>query len=495
MNKIRFLCSCLLLSGSLCTYAQFVPVTRNANIATSDNFPVNAGGLSYYVRASAYGFGQDEGESGSENYDFASTFAEAGIRANYKWGFVDGYIIVAAEGRLRYGQYFNGKLHNDNQPGIPLNTNGRYETTFDLRDLYVGYRGRKWEVLLGNQNIQWGRGMGSNPTNNLSASDLFFLSAGADDGKMYNFMLSADYQINKGLDLQIVGVPLVQTSKMPLQLFNLGGLNLKEQAVPEAKIKNGAIAARLNLSGQQSGMSISYFNGYDPFPTLRAGFVNNDPSSGETEAGTIVHRKQTIGADFSYTIPGNPRTGHNVPSNSWSVFGEFGYNIYKKENGVKNIQDNFAFNLGARRMVYMKNNVDMFMASVAWYGKYTPNFKELTHNTSDMDIYLYETNLIMGRFFNGQQKQLDHSMMLVLSQSAAKQKLNFSLMYSLGLIKPLDFTGTVEGDRNMMLNVQGVYNISSNLSLTAGYKRMFGSSSKMYGPVMGGAFAELKARF
>lgn len=492
MNKIRFLCSGLLLSGSLCTFAQFVPVTRNANIATSENFPVNAGGLSYYVRASAYGFGQDEGESGSENYNFASTFAEAGIRANYKWGFDEGYIIVAAEGRLRYGQYFNGKLNND---GTALNTNGRYETTLDLRDLYVGYRGRKWEILLGNQNIQWGRGMGSNPTNNLSASDLFFLSAGADDGKMYNFMLSVDYKINPGFDLQVVGIPLVQTSKMPLQLFNLGGLNLKEQTVPEAKIKNGAIAARLNLCGMLSGVSISYFNGYDPFPTLRAGFVDDDPSSGETEAGTVVNRKQTIGADFSFTFSGNPRVGHSVPSNSWTVFGEFGYNIYKKEDGLKYVQDNFAFNLGARRMVYMRNNVDMFMASVAWYGKYTPNFIELTHNTTDMDVYLYESNLVMGRFFNGQQKQLDHSMMVVLSQSVARQKLNFSVVYTLGLIKPLDFTGTVEGDRNMMLNVQGVYNISSSLSLTAGYKRMFGSSATMYGPIMGGVFTELKVRF
>lgn len=91
-------------------------------------------------------------------------------------------------------------MDNEDTPGTAINTNNRYKTTLDLRDLYVGYRGRKWEVLLGNQNIQWGRGLGSNPTNNISPSDMLFLSANPEDKKMYNFMLSVDYQIRKGLD-------------------------------------------------------------------------------------------------------------------------------------------------------------------------------------------------------------------------------------------------------------------------------------------------------
>lgn len=489
-TRIKVLLAALISIGGGNAWAQFVPVTRNAPIATSENFPVNAGGMSYYARASVYGLGQDGGDSGSDNYDVASSFAEVGARANYKWGFGDGYIIMAAEGRLRHGQYFNGKLANDNK-GTALNTNSRYETDLDLRDLYVGYRGRKWEVVLGNQNIQWGRGMGSNPTNNLSPSDLFFLSAGADDGKMYNMMLSADYKINNGLDLQVVGVPLVKSSKMPLELFNLGGLDLREQEVPEAKLKNGSVAAKLNLSGMMSGASISYFNGYDPFPVLKAGFGDD----GNAFANTVVYRKQTIGADFSFTFNSNPREGHSVPSNMWTVFGEFGYNIYKKVDGKEMLQNNLAFNVGVRRIAYMPNNVDMFMAAVAWYGKYTPNFKKLTGNTEDMDTYLYETNLTMGRFFNGQQKQLDHSLMIVLSQSALRQKFNFSLAGVVGLITPTGFMSDEEGDRNITISAQGVYNISSNLSLTAGYKRMIGSSAPMYGPIMGGTFAEMKVKF
>lgn len=59
MMTKTYLLSCCLALGSLGAQAQFVPVMRNANIATSVNSPVNEGGIHSYIRASAYGFGQD----------------------------------------------------------------------------------------------------------------------------------------------------------------------------------------------------------------------------------------------------------------------------------------------------------------------------------------------------------------------------------------------------------------------------------------------------
>lgn len=495
MIKKVFLSCCLAL-GSLGTQAQFVPITRNANIATSINFPVNEGGIHSYIRASAWGFGQDGGENGSENYDLASTFAEAGIRANYKKGFGDGYLIFAGEARLRYGQYLNGKMDNEDTPGTAINTNNRYKTTLDLRDLYVGYRGRKWEVLLGNQNIQWGRGLGSNPTNNISPSDMLFLSANPEDKKMYNFMLSVDYQIRKGLDLQVVGVPLVRTSILPLQAFNLGGLVMNGQTVPEAKLKNGTIAARLNLNNGPMGASISYYNGYDPFPNLHADWLGGDPRNGQVEAWTENCRKQTIGADFGIRISGKLNDGNMTPTNDWMLMGEFAYNFYKNKDNVGYIpQDNFAFSLGVMKMIYLNNNIDLFTAAVSWYGKYTPKYKKTAFDMTDPISYMNDMNISLGRFFNGQQEELDHSLMLILSQSLARKKLNVSLMCSYGLIKPTDITGSVKEKNNVTIYPQACWNISGNLSLTAGYMRMFGANAPYYGPIMGGCFAELKARF
>lgn len=86
---------------------------------------------------------------------------------------------------------------------------------------------------------------------------MLFLSANPEDKKMYNLMLSLDYQIRKGLDIQVVGIPLVRSSILPLKAFNLGGLEMGDQTVPEAKLKNGAIAARLNLNAVSLEMSVS----------------------------------------------------------------------------------------------------------------------------------------------------------------------------------------------------------------------------------------------
>lgn len=237
---------------------------------------------------------------------------------------------------------------------------------------------------------------------------MLFLSANPDDKKMYNFMLSVDYQIRKGLDLQVVGVPLVRTSKLPLQAFNLGGLVMNGQTVPEAKLRNGTVAARLNLSNGPMGASISYYNGCDPFPNPHADWLGGNPTSGQVEAWTENCRKQTVGADFGIRISGKMKDGNMTPTNDWMIMGEFAYNFYKSKDDVGYIpQDNFAFSLGVMKMIYLNNNIDMFTAAVSWYGKYTPNYKKTTFDMTAPTGYMNDMNIGLGRFFNGQQSELD----------------------------------------------------------------------------------------
>lgn len=468
--------------------AQFTTITSNTiPSAQSPNFPENEGGINWYVRALAYGGGQSGGENGAENYDLAASFAEAAVRANYKKGFADGYVIVCGEARLRYGQYFNGKLTNS------TNTNGMYQTDIELRDAYVGYRGRKVEVLLGNQNVQWGRGIGNNPTNNISPSNLMFLSGNPADSKMYTFMLNADYQLQKGLDLQVVASAMPKTSVLPLQLFALGPLQFEEQDNYKPQIKNGTIAARLNWNNGPMGASISYYNGVEPFPSMKAWFNE----SGGVSAQTVNSRKQTIGADFAFRIGGNPRGANFVPTNDMMIMGEVGYNIYKKEDNAPWIpQNNLGFDLAALKMVYAPNNIDVFTGVVSWYGRYTPNLRTLEDKdiTKDPMGYLDNMNTNFSRFFFGQQKKLDHSIMLMASQSFLRGKLAASVVFTHQLSTPTDFSGNPD-KKNILLSPSLNYNISKNLSLTAGYRHMWGSTAAQYGPILGGVFAELKAQF
>ena len=58
-----------------------------------------------------------------------------------------------------------------------------------LKEAYAGYSGEKMDVLFGNQIVNWGRTDGFNPTNCITPSDYFFLTAEPDDQKLSNFML------------------------------------------------------------------------------------------------------------------------------------------------------------------------------------------------------------------------------------------------------------------------------------------------------------------
>lgn len=472
-NIIMFLC----LNG---LNAQFMPTTRNLDIASSPLFAETDGGISGYIRGSVYGFGQDGGPAGSQNYDLATSFAEAAIRADFKKSTTEGYMIFKGEARLREGQYFNGRLNNT------TGTKDMYKTTLELRDLYVGYRRDKWEVVFGNQNIQWGRGIGSNPTNNLSASNMMFLSANAEDTKMYNLMLNFDYKIHPNLDWQVVAIPSVKSSNLELNLFNLGGMVMGAHEMPSPDIDNGAIATRLNWNVGPIGASVSYFNGYDPFPTFIAKFGENGLTG-----NTVNYRKQTFGFDFGKRIGGKVKGDMFEPTNDWMIFGEFGYNYNDNPDDLAYIPlSNLSFSLSLLKQIYYRNNLDNFSFVTAWNGKYTPDFEELVPvdpNTDPLGFLAYFNKNIVS-FFHGQQKKLDHGMMFVATQTFARKKVSVSAIYNYGLIK-------VEGDpsgHNSFFSPRVNWNISKMLSVTAGGMHMWGPSANAYGPIMGGYFAEMK---
>lgn len=102
MKKQLFIVGILLVS-ILEVSAQFAPTTRNLDIASSPLFPDSEGGISGYIRGSAFGFRQDGGSAGSSNYDYSSTFAEAAVRADFKRSMTEGYLIFREEARMREG--------------------------------------------------------------------------------------------------------------------------------------------------------------------------------------------------------------------------------------------------------------------------------------------------------------------------------------------------------------------------------------------------------
>jgi hypothetical protein len=481
------------LGGYFCAlHAQF-GITSGGNGAPINGsvlYPDAGGGISGYVRGSAYGGGQNGGSSGSNNYNYATTFAEAALRADFSKSTTEGYTFFKGEVRVSEGQYFNGTL--DNTTG----TTNVYKTDLKLRDLYAGYRSNTFEISFGNQNIQWGRGIGSNPTNNISPSNSFLFTANGDDQKMYNLMAVADYKFYPNLDLQVVAVPMAKSSTILLNLFNLGqGITITPQALPDQKYKNGAIAARLNLSVGPFGGSLSYFNGYDPSPSVTLGYTA--PFTGAVAGSTVLYRKQTFGGDFGFRIPGKTTGTAFEPTNDMMIAGELAYNHIANPDNLAYIpQSNLAFSLGVVKMVYAANKIDKLTIIGSWYGKYTPNYATLVPPTDPTQASFYQNMLdcsvrSYARMLTGQQKNLDNNLIGIVSQSFMRAKLTATLVYNYSLI---DLPGSPSG-HNRLFSPRLSWNFTKTLSATAGALHMWGPSSNLYGPIVGGYFCELKANF
>jgi hypothetical protein len=165
------------------------------------------------------------------------------------------------------------------------------------------------DLRVGQQLVQWGTGDQFNPTNNLNADDVEdVLRFGDQQG---NFMVRADYWINRQWSLTGVLVPvfrpallprsgplaLVQTERLPFTNESLRLRVHSEQAaalavenqptvvteaipvMPERNLENMQVAYRIggNIGGQD--VSLSYYYGRHDFPVPLKNVTTQDPTS------------------------------------------------------------------------------------------------------------------------------------------------------------------------------------------------------------------------
>ena len=416
--------------------------------------------LGGYVRSSAYG--------GTSKFDFATTFVEGQFQADVQRGFEEGYVFFKADTRLRNGQFF-----------------GVNETQLEIKDLYVGYKREKFELTLGNQSLLWGRGIGANPTNNLTPTNGFFLSATGNDQNLSNFMVRTKYSINPGLDWEVVGVPIYKASVSRGDLLTLpAGIIPGTQDLPENKLKNGSLATRLNWNLGPMGASVSYFNGYNAAQAIvpvvtSTGILANQSS----------FRKQTIGADFGIRIPGNP-DGTSNPTNDALILGEIGYDKIENPTDAAWVpQSNLTYTVGMVKSWYDKYKIDNVTLVLSYVGKYTPNFITPIQPTDYTDpdfgykMLTYSQRNLTQQIF-GQQKQVIHSTFGVLSKTFDKAKFSLSLMGMYNI--------TV---KSSMISPRATWNITKSLSTTVGGFYLNGPGTEVVSPTLNGVFCELKQTF
>jgi hypothetical protein len=415
-----------------------------------DKLKIGFGG---YAKGSAY--------VGFDNFDYSTLFGEVGFLGKLSYNRAFMFADIRFREGFRFGETF---------------------LEFQLKEVYAGYAGEKFDAFLGNQIISWGRTDGYNPTNCITPNDYFFLTADPDDQTLSNFMLRFKYRFSPKTELDIITIPVYRPSVYRFELFDFGPtVQFTDAILPEHTFNNSTIAARLNFELSKIGFSVSYFRGYNPeygFDVLDIDLSTEIPYV--TNAATS-YLKNMVGADLA------------IPLGPWIMRGEIAYNIttdYESEMYIPNPDLHY--------VAGVERSTGGFNTILQYIGKYTFDFTELeepiltdpldplARQQYTMELILYESSLFNRKIFY-QQKETNHALSITISRPFAYETWHaeFSAYYN--------FTS-----EEYMVRPKISWNITDALTTSAGCIYMAGPEKQVFdyaGPVLNGAFLELKVNF
>lgn len=415
----------------------------------------NSSGLSLngYVRGSVYG--------ANESYDISTGFAELDLTARFD----KGRAFMLGEIRLREGTFFN-----------------QHEQQLEVTELYAGFRGEWFDLLLGNQVVKWGRTDGFNPTNNITPNDYFFLSGEPDDQSMSNFMLRAKIRPTKNMELDLIAIPRYRASVYRYDLFNMGdNVSFSPALYPEPLIENGSVAARLNMVTMVGGLALSVFNGYDPYHGFDVEAIDWSTGTPVITNRAKVYRKTSIGLDF------------DLPIGSMIVRGEGAYNITDNpENNMYTPLSDFSYVAG------VEMNIGGVITIAQYIGKFTPDFNALPapvlsdpmNPMAQMqyanEMIQYESRMFNRRIFH-QQEKINHALSLTLMKSFG---------YDSWTVDVSGYYNLTSGE--WLVRPRLAWKVSDALTASIGANYMWGDGATLFAyssEVMNGAFLEMKVSF
>ncbi|MBN2274348.1 MAG: hypothetical protein JXK95_08440 [Bacteroidales bacterium] len=451
MEKLQF----LILVCLLCRFGsgRAQGLFENAVVAVPETGGKNRIELNGFARGSVYG--------GSEAFDYSSVFGEFCLQGKWSGGKAFLFSDIRIRGGLNFGEQY---------------------TSFQLKEAYAGYSNEKLDIYLGNQIVIWGRTDGFNPTNNITPNDYFFLSADPDDQKMPNFMLRTRYRFSDKIDIDLIGIPFYIPSVYRYDLFDMGsGVVFTSATMPEKSFKNSSLAARINLELPAVGFAVSWFRGFDPFLGFDVKQIDwQSDYLGITNSST-PYMKNTIGADFS------------LPAGKWITRGEMAYNHTRDYDTSMYIPaPNISYVAGIERSIGGVTTILQYVGQVVTDFEtlqepvLTDPVNPLAQIQYAADMVHYESALFNRRIFN-QQEKTNHALSLSLSKSFAYDTWNVELTGYYNMTS-----------EEYMIRPKISWKATDALSLSAGGYYMNGPEKSVFnysGPVLNGAFLELKASF
>ena len=236
-----------------------------------------------FIRGGFYG---DLKENTGKQF-ISSAFSDLGLkiesnnRGNYK---------AFADLRFRYGAEFHE----------PVNT-------INIKEAFVEYTGRKWEISAGQKIIKWGRADFTNPTSKLNPQNYISRSPDREDMDMGNLLSSLKWYPSEFINFQAVVVPLYRSSVLlidPIPLPDNVIINQLDKIVTDKEMTSYGLKTDLHFRGID--LSASWFEGYDPIPGASLRSFSIDLSNPAPVTTTTIqmtpYKTRVIGFDFESTL-------------------------------------------------------------------------------------------------------------------------------------------------------------------------------------------------
>jgi hypothetical protein len=384
--------------------------------------------------------------------ELKSGYGEAALKLRLrKQDFGDAF----AEFRFRHGHEFQKKV-----------------SEIDIREAYVNAYVGPFDFRIGHQIVVWGRADGWNPTDNITPKNMLIRSANEDDRRLANFLVRSYYNTHP-VRFEFIWVPAYKPSYIPTDIIaSSSGINLVEPEYPDMRVKNSAIALRLNLELPSIDGSISYFNGHNPMPGITADFSGIILPNVDLNIYPKSYRMHVLGADFSTVVAG-----------SWGLRGEVAYRRphqeYEKNVYIPN--PDLQYIVGIDRDLTPNFNLIL-----QYIGRYVFDFKELEVPKIPSEFPRYKIEL-KNRLIASQQYELSHS----FSGRAAWELMNELL--SIEVFGQVNFTS-----KESLVRPKMTYDIADALTFVLGAELYSGPDDTLFDlvdSVLSAIFVELKASF
>lgn len=425
--------------------------------ATIGNEPTNNDAsslaLSGYARASVWG--------GTDAYPLNTLFAELALKPEFHHG----KAFMSGDLRLRKGNSF----------GSPYQT-------IDIHLLTAGYRGKFLDLLVGYQQLEWGRTDGFNPTNYMQAYDYFYLTADPADQRNPNLALRTRLRLGNFTELDLAVMPYYLPSVYRYELFELGtNVGFTDPLLPAPAWRNGSIAGRINVELPGIGCSVSAFRGYDPYRGFQVASVDWTSGSPVITNQAVSYQKTSIGADLS------------VPAGALILKAEAAWNRTSRPNDEMYIPFSYWMYVAGTEAAIGSSTL-----IINYIGHHTPGFKALTVPTLGDPMNPLAQLAYANALIDYENRQFNRRIFHQFKSSNHAVSLTWLRRFAYDAVEA-QVTAYYDITSGELLARPSVkWSVTDQLTVTLGANYMKGENKTLFSyssELMNGGFAELRIHF